>query len=115
VSLKGLLSTRGFSAFRGSGGDAVSALSDGERLAMLDELEKSGLGWFWASDEAGKLTYISAAIAERINVPLAELLGQSLASLFVAAETERRAKSLSLMLGAHKGVFRLCGSRGAAS
>lgn len=102
MSLKGLLSTRGFSAFRGSGSDAVSALSDGERLAMLDELEKSGLGWFWASDEAGKLTYISAAIAERINVPLAELLGQSLASLFVAAETERRAKSLSLMLGAHK-------------
>jgi diguanylate cyclase (GGDEF)-like protein len=83
-------------------GAAASALSDGERLAMLDELEKSGLGWFWASDEAGKLTYISSAIAERIEVPLAELLGQSLSSLFVAAETEQRAKSLSLMLGAHK-------------
>jgi diguanylate cyclase (GGDEF)-like protein len=83
-------------------GEAASALSDGERLAMLDELEKSGLGWFWASDAAGKLTYISAAIAERMDVPLAELLGQPLATIFTAAEREGRAKSLSLMLGAHK-------------
>jgi diguanylate cyclase (GGDEF)-like protein len=83
-------------------GEAASALSDGERLAMLDELEKSGLGWFWASDAAGKLTYISAAIAERIDVPLADLLGQPLATIFTAADRDGRAKSLSLMLGAHK-------------
>ena len=69
---------------------------------MLDELEKSGLGWFWASDAAGKLTYISAAIAERIDVPLADLLGQPLATIFTAADRDGRAKSLSLMLGAHK-------------
>jgi diguanylate cyclase (GGDEF)-like protein len=69
---------------------------------MLDELERSGLGWFWASDESGRLTYISPAIAERLDVPLAELLGQPLASVFTAAEREGRAKSLSLMLGAHK-------------
>ncbi len=69
---------------------------------MLDELEKSGLGWFWASDAAGKLTYISAAIAERIDVPLADLLGQPLATIFTAADREGWSKSLSLMLGAHK-------------
>jgi diguanylate cyclase (GGDEF)-like protein len=83
-------------------GEAASALSDGERLAMLDELEKSGLGWFWASDTDGKLTYISAAIAERLDVPLGELLGQPLIAIFTAAEREGRAKSLPLMLGAHK-------------
>jgi diguanylate cyclase (GGDEF)-like protein len=83
-------------------GESASALSDSDRLAMLDELEKSGLGWFWASDAAGKLTYISAAIAERIDVPLADLLGQPLATIFTAADREGRAKSLSLMLGAHK-------------
>lgn len=102
VSLKGLLSSRGASAMRSLRGEAASALSDGERLAMLDELEKSGLGWFWASDAAGKLTYISAAIAERIDVPLADLLGQPLATIFTAADRDGRAKSLSLMLGAHK-------------
>ena len=102
MSLKGLLSSRGSSVARVLRGEAASALSDGERLAMLDELEKSGLGWFWASDASGKLTYISAAIAERLDVPLGELLGQPLSAIFATAEREGRAKSLSLMLGAHK-------------
>ena len=102
MSLKGLLSSRGSSGLRGLRGEAASALSDGEKLAMLDELEKSGLGWFWASDASGKLTYISAAIAERLELPLADLLGQPLTNIFTAAEREGRAKSLSLMLGAHK-------------
>jgi diguanylate cyclase (GGDEF)-like protein len=102
VSLKGLLSSRGSSAMRSLRGEAASALSDGERLAMLDELERSGLGWFWASDAEGKLTYISAAIAERLDVPLGDLLGQPLATIFTAADREGWAKSLPLMLGAHK-------------
>ena len=102
VSFKGLLSSRGSSAMRSLRGEAASALSDGERLAMLNELERSGLGWFWASDAEGKLTYISTAIAERLDVPLGDLLGQPLATIFTAADREGRAKSLPLMLGAHK-------------
>jgi diguanylate cyclase (GGDEF)-like protein len=77
-------------------------LSDGEKLAMLDELEQSGLGWFWASDAKGNLTYLSAAIAERIDVPLDDLIGNPLSSVFISADREGRTKSLSLMLGAHK-------------
>ncbi|MBI1401864.1 MAG: EAL domain-containing protein [Porphyrobacter sp.] len=69
---------------------------------MLDELERSGLGWFWASDASGKLTYISAAIAERLELPLEDLLGQPLGTIFAAAEREGRSKSLPLMLGARK-------------
>ncbi|WP_240505843.1 putative bifunctional diguanylate cyclase/phosphodiesterase [Erythrobacter colymbi] len=81
---------------------AGSAMSDGERLAMLDELEQSGLGWFWASDASGHLTYLSAAIAARLDVPLGELIGQPLPTIFAAADREERGKSLALMLGAHK-------------
>ncbi|QUL39331.1 EAL domain-containing protein [Erythrobacter sp. JK5] len=69
---------------------------------MLDQLEQSGLGWFWASDPDGKLTYLSAAIAERLELPLGDLLGQPLATTFAPIEGEGRTKSLSLMLGAHK-------------
>ena len=58
-------------------------LSDSEKLAMLDALEHSGLGWFWASDPKGNLTYLSAAIADRLDIPLKDLLGQPLASVFV--------------------------------
>jgi diguanylate cyclase (GGDEF)-like protein len=99
MSLKGLLSSR--SGRSGSPGP-VSVLSDGERLAMLDELEQSGLGWFWASDAAGNLTYLSAAIAARIDVPMEALVGQPLTAIFTTATSDGRGKSLPLMLGAHK-------------
>ena len=103
MSLKGLLSSRSSAAAsRGAPGVAASALSDGERLAMLDELEQSGLGWFWASDADGNLTYLSSAIAARLDIPLVDLLGQPLATIFTAADREERGKSLALMLGAHK-------------
>ncbi|PKP98342.1 MAG: hypothetical protein CVT76_02600, partial [Alphaproteobacteria bacterium HGW-Alphaproteobacteria-15] len=65
---------------------------------MLDELEQSGLGWFWASDASGQLTYLSSAIAARLELPLNELLGQPLVSIFTAADREGRGKSLLLML-----------------
>jgi diguanylate cyclase (GGDEF)-like protein len=103
MSLKGLLSSRGGSAFRGARSAGVaSVLSDSERLAMLDELEQSGLGWFWASDANGNLTYLSATIAARLDLPLADLIGQPLTTIFAAADRDGRGKSLSLMLGTHK-------------
>lgn len=102
MSLKGLLSARGSAAARLMRMTAASVLSDDERLAMLDELEQSGLGWFWASDAKGQLTYVSAAIAARLDLQLQDLLGQPLTTIFAAADREGRGKSLSLMLGAHK-------------
>jgi diguanylate cyclase (GGDEF)-like protein len=80
----------------------ASALSDAERLAMLDELEQSGLGWFWASDAKGRLTYLSGAIAARLDLPMSDLLGQPLAQIFTPTDREERGKSLPLMLSAHK-------------
>lgn len=111
MSLKGLLSSRSGSALRSIADSAagrsvtaavVSALSDGERLAMLDGLEQSGLGWFWASDASGNLTYLSNAIAARLDIPLADFIGQPLTAMFTATDREARGKSLSLMLGTHK-------------
>lgn len=102
MSLKGLLSGRSGAAARMLRMTAASALSDDERLAMLDELEQSGLGWFWASDAKGHLTYVSGAIAARLDLQLQDLLGQPLTTIFAAADREGRGKSLSLMLGAHK-------------
>ncbi len=102
MSLKGLLSLRNSAAARMLRAPAASTLSDGERLAMLNELEQSGLGWFWASDASGHLTYLSSAIATRLDLSLSELLGQPLTAIFSAADREGRGKSLPLMLGAHK-------------
>lgn len=102
MSLKGLLSSRGGAASRQQRAIAASAMTDGERLSMLDELENSGLGWFWASDAKGNLTYLSGAIASRLDLPLGDLLGHSLSAIFTAADREGRGKSLPLMLGARK-------------
>lgn len=102
MALKGFFSSKGAGLLLGRRGSAASVLSDGDRLAMLDELENSGLGWFWASDEAGNLTYLSAAIAERLEIPLDQLIGHPLANIFTPIDGDGRTKSLSLMLGAHK-------------
>ncbi len=99
MPFKSFLGGRDSSARRAK---AASALSESEKLDMLDELENSGLGWFWASDTSGNLTYLSAAIAERMEVPLDDLIGQPLANVFSPREGQARSKSLSLMLGAHK-------------
>ena len=97
MPLKGFLSKSVSKA-----GRFASTLSDGEKLAMLDELEQSGLGWFWASDKEGNLTYLSAAIAQRLDVPLSDILGKPLTAVFEPAGRDGRTQSLSLMLGAHK-------------
>jgi len=107
VPLKGFLSRSTNTSGRSSGtgrtsASPASALSDTDKLAMLDELEQSGLGWFWASDKSGNITYLSPAIAERIDVPLDEILGEPLSSVFTSADRDGRTKSLPLMLGAHK-------------
>jgi len=106
VPLKGLLSSRSasVSASPGPRGEARagSTLSDAQKLAMLEDLEQSGLGWFWASDADGRLAYLSASIAERLELPLGELVGQPVAQIFQPAAEDGCAKPLALRLGSHK-------------
>ena len=71
MPLKALLS--GSFGAGGRSRRSASALSDAEKLSMLDELENSGLGWFWACDKDGNLTYLSQAISERVELPLEAL------------------------------------------
>lgn len=102
MPLKGLMSSGGGKAARWRRAGAARALSDAEKVAMLDQLEVSGLGWFWASDAEGRLTYLSPALAERLEIPLEDLIGNPLASLFEPATNERSPKPLSLLLNTHK-------------
>lgn len=79
-----------------------SGLSDSDKLAMLNDLERSGLGWFWATDREGQITYLSSAIAERAGIEIDRLMGQYLPSAFKSVEGDGRTKSLALKLGARK-------------
>lgn len=103
MPLKGLFSSAKSSLSSNAGTtQAGFAMSSDEKLAMLDELEKSGLGWFWASDPEGNLTYLSGAIAERLGVEMDNLVGHPLPGVFSSRDGDGRTKSLALKLGARK-------------
>ena len=59
-----------------------------ERLKLLEDFENSGLGWFWATDELGRLSYVSNKAAEQLGVAIDDLLGQPLTALFELDRTE---------------------------
>ena len=78
---------------------------DALRLALLDDFESSGLGWFWASDAEGRLTYLSDSAAEKISRAPDEILGQALDSLIsidrdVSEDAPQR--PLRFLLSAHQ-------------
>lgn len=58
------------------------------RLQLLDEFESSGQGWFWATDAAGQITYLSPAAAAALGTSAEALSGQPLSSLFMLDATE---------------------------
>ena len=49
---------------------------------FAEEVERSGRGWFWETDAAGRLTYISPVVAERLGATPDELIDQPFCSLF---------------------------------
>ena len=82
----------------------VDAGEEREALALLRDYETSGLGWFWASDSGGNLTYVSDCVAKVLGSEAASLAGQPMLALFHArqeaqGETNR---TLPLMLASRK-------------
>nr|WP_254305913.1 EAL domain-containing protein [Sphingopyxis sp. BSNA05] len=66
-----------------------------EALALLQNFEESGQGWFWSTDAAGNLTYITASIAEELGGKSTDLLGKPIASLFLKPiDNDASARSL---------------------
>ncbi|MCK0128168.1 EAL domain-containing protein [Erythrobacter sp. F6033] len=82
--------------------------SDVERRAgLLDSLEKSDLGWFWASDRAGRLIYLSGPAAERISESTESLLGTKISELFLDdkdAEDSSTQRPLKFQLAARNSL-----------
>ncbi len=103
MAMGGLFSRKG-------GGDAGPSRSPGSnaklrpirrddaerRLALLDDFEESGLGWFWATDAEGRLTYLTANAAQQLETGADALLGRSLSSLFVPDQEEEQESQRTL-------------------
>ena len=104
-----------FGRFRnllGGSGSAGSAREEaalsGEELKqavlLLHDYEASGLGWFWSTNQAGALTYISQTVADAAGCSRAELLGRPVQSLFILERDDDEAleRPLPLILSARK-------------
>jgi len=85
-------------------GPNLSGTEQQQALLLLRDYETSGLGWFWATDHEGKITYISDCIAQRMGCPRPELLGRAVQSLFILErdEDDQHERTLPLILSARK-------------
>ncbi len=68
----------------GSGGAAaiVTAADSRRRLEIIDDVEQTGIAWFWATDAEHRLIYLSSSAAAKLDQPLDDLLGQPFVTLF---------------------------------
>ncbi len=60
----------------------ITANDVSRRLEILDDFEKIGIGWLWATDDECRLIYLSENAVEKLEKPMQELLAQPLVSLF---------------------------------
>ncbi len=63
-----------------------------QALALLNEFERSGQGWFWETDRGGAITYISDTLAEGLGKRADELIGLPMGSLVQPSEGEGEAE-----------------------
>ncbi len=74
------------------------------RLALMAEYEKSGIGWFWETDEHGYVTYLSEPMAELFGKAPEILAVTPFHSLFVTEQAGDGStpRNLSLLFGGRK-------------
>lgn len=107
--------TKGIGRFRGllgakpvREGQADAPLPGGEDLRqamlLLRDYEQSGMGWFWASDAAGRITYVSDCIATCTGRAREEIIGTPVQSLFILArdKDDEVERTLPLILSSRK-------------
>jgi len=54
-----------------------------DRLQLLDNFEELELGWFWATDSSGEVTYLSQSAIKVLDCRKEEVLGSKITELFV--------------------------------
>lgn len=69
-----------------------------EALSLLQNYEDTGQGWFWSTDNSGRLTYLSEAAAEFIGKSSGNLIGTPLVDLFFKHGENESQRSLPFIL-----------------
>ena len=77
------------------------------RVELLDSLEETGVGWFWASDDQGRLIYLSPAALSHFGIGQEQIAGRTIGDLFEqerGAEGEGGARPLKFLLAARNSL-----------
>ena len=69
-----------------SAGEDTAPVAEFDRVRLLDTYERSGEGWFWASDRDGNLTYLTETVCRLIGDEQDALYGRPLTDIFVVDE-----------------------------
>ncbi|HEU4820055.1 MAG TPA: EAL domain-containing protein [Qipengyuania sp.] len=86
---------------------APQVLDVAGKLAVVSELESSGVSWFWATDAAGRVVYLSTAICEACGRSDGEWSQVALQTLLAPVNGEGDGRSLGLKLGTRKAFSNL--------
>lgn len=75
-----------------------------QAILLLRDYEASGLGWFWSSDNEGRITYVSPCVADQLGCETTQLVGQPVQSLFILErdEDDPIERTLPLIFSARK-------------
>ena len=57
-----------------------------DTLLLLQNFEQSCQGWFWATDRAGRLTYLTEALAVTLGLDPGDVIGSALADHFIRCD-----------------------------
>lgn len=80
----------------------ANPVSQSEKLAVVADLERAGVSWFWATDAAGRITYLSDEVIAACGVDGSRPGNIALQTLLVPVRGEGEGRSLGLKLGSHK-------------
>ncbi len=73
--------------------EPISASDTKGRVELLDSFERSGLGWFWATDRIGRITYLSPTAGEQFGWAEDFAVGKPLTELFVPDKNDQQSGS----------------------
>ncbi|MEO6387719.1 MAG: EAL domain-containing protein [Croceibacterium sp.] len=90
--------------------DVIGAADTARRMQVLDEYEQAGIGWIWASDDEGRLTYLSGNAVEKLGLHEPDVLAKPLIALFETDPDnpdDRSARPLNFQLNARSKIHDL--------
>ena len=92
----------------GSASAVVVTQADAQRrLEIVDDFERAGIAWLWATDADGRLIYLSDNALQTLEIPMDELLGRSLITILETDPDSPGGKSdrpLNFQLTAHNKI-----------